>query len=89
MDFQQIVEAFENAGYEPTDYSGRFMYGDRCLGVSGDNALSIVIETIAEFARNAETTDEVVDFVERLGNVRSDSLGLGQIVYFPSIEWED
>jgi hypothetical protein len=89
MDFQQIVEAFENAGFEPRSYSGKYMYSERCLGISGDSALSIVIETIAEFARNAETTDEIVDFVERLGNVRSDSLGLGQIVYFPSIEWEE
>ena len=50
--------------------------------------MSIILETVAEFARNAETTLEVVDFVEHLSNVRSDHLGLGSIVYFPSIEWE-
>ncbi len=32
-EFDKIVSIFEEAGYIPRSYSGRGMYGEKCLGV--------------------------------------------------------
>jgi hypothetical protein len=86
--FDQIVEAFEETG-EVRSYSGRGMFGDHCLGVDCDNASSAILSAISGFAHNAETGREVEDFIELLSGHRVDSMGQGQILYFPSIEWQE
>lgn len=87
--FSDIKQAFEAAGYEPRSYSGRGMYGKECLGVSGDSALEIVLETIETVASQAGDTETIAEFVADLLDVRTDSMGRGEIVYWPSIKWED
>ena len=62
------------------DYSGRGMYGSQCVGFSvrGGNAEARVTKAIIR-----SLDDAFAD--EMLSALRTDSLGLGTIVYFPGI----
>lgn len=74
---QQILTA---AGYSPRAYSGRGMGGETCLAVDGDTLGSL-------FANVLETLDSEENEIaaHAFRGVRTDNLGLGAIVYFPSI----
>lgn len=91
--FSEIVDAFENAGSSVQSYSGRGMYGKVCLGVSCDNAITTLLEAISGFVENCgsdqDEMDKVFEFVQLLKNPKTDSLGRGQILYFPNIKWEE
>ena len=56
-----------------TDYSGRGMYGDKCIGV--------VLKDEGDLFRFAGLLDD--DFVELLGSPEWDSMGLREIAYWP------
>lgn len=87
----QVNDILDNADlpYESfrNDYSGRFMYGDRCVGFDVDSLTELGTLAIAihEVLGDAEGRD----MVER---ARTDSMGLGYIIYFPHVtcsEWEE
>lgn len=59
------------------DYSGRFMYGDTCLGIVCDND--------SQFALICAALGATADDWDFVGRVRSDSMGLGVIYYFPGV----
>jgi hypothetical protein len=62
--------------FKPTSYSGRFMYGKYCLGISVDSQYAF---------------DEIYDHTLRgrlTRNLRWDNLGLGYIAYWPSVTWD-
>mgnify|MGYP003395646932 CR=1 FL=1 len=78
--FRTLVAAINGAGYKARSYSGRFMYGKECLGVTlsrGQSETDFVLD-IAEF-------DPTV--AQLLRHPTSDAMGLGIIIYWPSIEW--
>lgn len=59
------------------DYSGRFMYGATCPGISGDAyTLALVLADVSREARSA------------LGKPTTDSMGLGVIWYWPGVSGE-
>ena len=72
---------------EPTSYSGRGMFGKRCLGLpAGD------MRQVARFL--VALGQEDFDLAEALaGNLTTDSLGYGTIAYFPRVDaghhWDD
>lgn len=37
MTAQKLIDAIKKTGREPRSYSGRFMYGKRCIGVNLDH----------------------------------------------------
>lgn len=67
-----------------TDYSGRGMYGDNCVGVvlSGDSAFASLVICVVE----AMGADWAYDLFSK---VRTDSMGYSTIYYFPGVtaEW--
>lgn len=71
---QKAVQRLANdtGGKLYTDYSGRGMYGDICMGVVIDNS----------------DYEEVLEHAVKLGlkNHRTDSMGLRMIIYFPSVK---
>ena len=94
-------------------YSGRGMYGEYCLGFTGENLLeSLSNELFSDFSKVEEETLEThnidrmdkrdivtvtikdvneqsqkrLEFFQMFLNPRQDSMGLGTIVYFPSIK---
>ena len=65
-----------------TDYSGRGMYGDTCVGFSIGNHCYAYPEDIYEYI-----ADYDVDLAAALAkNATTDSLGLGIILYFPAFQ---
>lgn len=81
-----FIDLLKKSGYEPRSYSGRGMYGEECLGVSAYDVESL-FQDLLDHATDAESlaylrTEKI------FGKARSDSLGRGIIVYWPSIKWE-
>lgn len=91
MEAKKLIQALEQAGYEPRDYSGRGMFGDRCVAV-------VVERGTSEFRLAAEVAIELVslhedgeaqDVLEELArlDVRGDSMGRDSVIYFPDVAW--
>lgn len=91
MDAKKLIQALEQAGYDVRDYSGRRMFGDRCVGV-------VVERGTSEFRLAAELAIELIslhedgeaqDVLEELARleVRGDSMGHDSIIYFPEVRW--
>lgn len=57
------------------DYSGRFMYGAECIGISGDTF------SLTEVWANLDP-----EYRKELGKPTTDSLGMGQIWYWPGVD---
>lgn len=71
----------EDALYE--DYSGRGMYGAKCVGLTG---------SAADFAMFAAALSEELGFEtarDILARLASDSMGLEMIFYFPGVNFEE
>ena len=72
-----------------TDYSGRGMTGQTCLGYTGHQpeaftlALTIVVRGYAD--RDNLNAYDVMDIAISGPAARSDSMGMGQITYWPSV----
>ncbi len=83
----KLQQILEDAGFETRSYSGRAMYGKSCLGVEVARGQSLG-ELFATIIENVEEDDryEVAQQVRRLC---TDSMGLGTIVYFPNVEFDD
>lgn len=82
--------AVEEAGFEPSSYSGRCMYGKSCIGVTCDNVVEVAVKVLAELVMNragATDEDEIRDLAEEIGKARWDSMGRSFIVYWPGVEW--
>ena len=80
-------EAFENdemIKYENA-YSGRCMYGDRCVGIYTEENTMEVIVRLCDYLRD-NGIDNAYDALEY---ICTDQLGMGMIIYFPNIEGED
>ena len=71
---QQLIDALEEHDIEPNlSYSGRGMYGERCVAVHCGG-------------RNNVDEDDVLDAVKDIPGAQhpaSDSLGLGTVLYWP------
>lgn len=85
--FETITETLDDMGVEYRSYSGRAMYGEECLGIDCDRneAASIPAKLVLELmaADEREAAETVA-----MAQIRTDSMGMGQIVYFQDIKWE-
>ena len=80
---ERIKEFCEEYGYEyRDDYSGRFMYGSRCVGIVSEEAsLFTVLIQLTEYLKD----NEIDDIPNKIGVPKTDSMGIGAIIYFPKI----
>ena len=65
-------------------YSGRGMYGKRCIGITIDES-----DTLALGGAIASLVDDEGLRSAMLDGWRSDSMGRGQIIYWPAIQCDD
>lgn len=85
MNNSRFKELLEKADLQPFSYSGRGMYGNKCIAVRfGDVAdlLGAVVD-MTSWATNDEHNKLRALISE--GNV--DSLGRDQVMYWPELEW--
>lgn len=86
----KVESAVENSAEEISlyeGYSGRGMYGDTCFGVvaGGDGAVAAFLVDLADF--NDFNDTEFSETVKEMArSMRTDSMGLDMIAYFPG--WE-
>jgi len=75
------------AFFEVRSYSGRSMYGRKCLGVEfdGNNGLGRILAAII-YGTNDDNREDLADAVK---NTCTDSMGLGIIVYFPNVPYTE
>ncbi len=96
---RKLYNSLQAAGLRVTDnYSGRFMYGKMCFGVTVSQlatALYDVTEALREVIittkrRDLDLAKEAADMLEdgKLTEFKTDNLGLDYIVYFPHITVE-
>jgi hypothetical protein len=78
---QKMLEASELG--DVCSYSGRGMYGVKCLAISGVE-LGPLISFIVEAASKDKPSR---DTLEALENIKQDSLGMGKIYYFPDVAY--
>jgi hypothetical protein len=94
-DWDSFVELCDDADLNLSSYSGRFMYGGRCVSVSGGDPAGIMLalfqalleqmDVEAEWSLEAEFADRMLALMKRY---RVDSLGKGVVVYWPDVEWQ-
>lgn len=84
---RSVILACVDLGLEPRSYSGRGMYGESCVGVDGRNTHVILAQIIVALCEQGPDGLEAALHVARDGAIASDSMGLGGIVYFPSLPW--
>jgi hypothetical protein len=65
-----------------TDYSGRGMYGDTCVGIVVSDVLELGA-AIARFVEDEELREELTI------NSRTDSMGMDTIVYWTRVTCDD
>lgn len=74
-----MVEALREAGHEPYSYSGRGMYGRRCVAVDVPSGASMLELGYALGLRGVDPSE--------FGEAKTDNMGLGIVVYWPYAEW--
>jgi hypothetical protein len=88
---RHFIQALEEAGFEARSYSGRCMYGKSCVGVEldrGTSSFQLGVK-LCHAALEVLSEDDARSIIEELSDVRTceDSMGLGSITYWPSVEW--
>lgn len=96
---QAIENIADAAGLDPEDnvrtgYSGRGMFGRKCLGITGSisDLVSFTTEAVRQDEYNEASADESPEaqalhgFVRYIEDVSTDSMGLDSIFYWPDVE---
>lgn len=87
---QQVFELMEA---EPRAYSGRAMYGQRCLAIVTDinvgEVFGRVLETMTEQKIIHEDPHQCNVIAEAFRGMRTDSMGRDIVIYFPDIQFVD
>lgn len=76
--------------FDLRSYSGRFMYGRDCLGLTGEVKDLIMFAIRVQEWYAAFDDDGPPDAYEHwLTGVRQDQMGLDMIFYWPDVEYDD
>lgn len=86
--YQPFVDFLNEFDVEVRDYSGRGMYGKRCVSVTTDKPLQEIICDILQVYNEMDMEEEFgeLDIYQILRNTKSDSMGLDSVYYWPRIE---
>lgn len=88
MSSQEFIEFVEDhTDYVPRSYSGRGMYGKRCVSITSNNPGDVILDILQV---QAEIEPEAVSGMIGLlrGSVQ-DSMGRSAVIYWPDIEWPE
>lgn len=88
---QSLLEEME---LRPYAYSGRGMYGATCLAVNVDGSVyELLADILTTMGENHRTEPDFVDILEdfatALRGCKTDSMGLGKVIYFPDVKYVD
>lgn len=82
--FNTLKRVCDELGIEYRSYSGRGMYGRRCFAIQSDDCenMSLLVDIAYSFGEQSEDPTGLHD-------IRTDSMGLGSVMYWPNVEWQD
>jgi hypothetical protein len=86
-----LVQLLDDVGCEIFSYSGRAMYGAKCLAVSGklNNIMADIVGACLLGGRASEMPEEECEAIEAaVRGMRTDSLGCDEVIYFPEVPYE-
>ena len=90
MDLETWRRACEAAGEEPPRaYSGRCMYGRQCPALEGGSVPEVLARLVLLVGALEEDGPLVEEVAEAVRSARTDDMGLGVVVYWPDVKWED
>lgn len=76
---QELIDAIESADFEVTeDYSGRGMFGKRCIGFVAPNPLALA--QVVAYIYDEDQRHQIAD------KATYDNMGTDVIIYFPTLE---
>ena len=85
MNYLQNI--LEEIGFDCFAYSGRAMYGNKCLAIRTDSFNNLFADVILVAA---EAEPEVTQIVaDAFRSMKTDSLGRDTVVYFPDAKYSD
>jgi hypothetical protein len=87
-----IIQTLLEQDFDLRSYSGRGMYGKQCLAVTGATLGEVVAVLVSQAIEKAEdilNKGLVYDVEKAAGEIKTDSLGMGIVVYFPSVPYND
>lgn len=96
MEFKELIQLIKDAGYEPYPYSGRGMYGHRCVGLTChkiQEAIADLFETcmnqdMDEFVKSVnQVMQEHQELCQIIKDSQYDNLGFSEVLYFPTVSW--
>jgi len=96
----QFKEILENAGREVYAYSGRAMYGTKCLAFDLDGSIPQEMAQLSTDIMNycydnlsrdsaEELINEMETFLDIIAEAKTDDMGLGTVIYFPNMTWNE
>lgn len=89
MNNQEFYELLCDRGANVRSYSGRGMFGKQCIGVNLDSNDSAAFALIADCVACLDTELERESAARIFARTKEDSLGLGSIIYWPSMAWDN
>ena len=82
MNIQEFVNLIASAGYRPKSYSGRGMFGKRCVSVNLDrNEETAFAANVIQVAQ----TRDVPAVMRVIADHSKDSMGMGVVLYWRSM----
>ncbi len=95
MNLSDLKQIIEDAGFDARSYSGRGMYGRKCLSFNLEreenefDAFLSIAESAQSYVESSDDGFELEDVTTYFMGAKSDSMGLGTVIYFPNVEWEE
>lgn len=83
---EAISEAIER---DPQPYSGRSMYGKRCIGIVTSDPICAAVSIALLLRDRAAGEDADHDIAQLFAKARTDDMGKSSILYFPTRDWEE
>lgn len=86
---QEFQALFDNAGLSTRSYSGRSMYGKQCLAVELESGrMGEFIGNLCSAVACHDDPSHAAELVDdACRDMRTDSMGHGIVVYFPSVSY--
>ena len=88
-----LQAACDEADYTSRSYSGRGMYGAKCLGVECDNVIEATVRIVLALTDIFNIKGQDMDLYSHccaaLERGLTDSMGRGIILYFPNVQMDE
>jgi hypothetical protein len=96
MTSERFLELVEETEFTARSYSGRAMYGARCIAVeigrdeTSEAFVAAMCMAVVETAEEDMMTSELEHLYRFMQNTRQDNMGLDTIIYWPHVlDWPE